>query len=64
MKRSDATLTDRFAQLVLLSLAFMLIIITAAQFAQAQVLYGSLVGRVEDPSGAILPGASITVLST
>ncbi|MDQ3686545.1 MAG: carboxypeptidase-like regulatory domain-containing protein, partial [Acidobacteriota bacterium] len=61
MERSDATLTDRFAQLVLLSLAFMLIITTAAQFARAQVLYGSLVGRVEDPSGAVLPGASITV---
>jgi len=61
MKRSDATLIDRFTQLVMLSLAFMLITITVAQFTQAQVLYGSLVGRVEDPSGAVLPGGSVTV---
>ncbi len=27
----------------------------------AQVLYGALVGRVEDPSGAIVPGAKITI---
>ena len=61
MKRSDATLIDRFTQLVMLSLAFMLITITVAQFTQAQVLYGSLVGRVEDPSGAVLPGGNVTV---
>ena len=29
--------------------------------AHAQVLYGSLVGRVEDPSGAVVPGAKIAV---
>jgi len=39
----------------------MLVTIIATQSAQAQVLYGSLVGRVEDPSGALLPGASVTV---
>ncbi len=61
MKRSDVTLTDKLAQLVLLSLAIMLVTIIATQSAQAQVLYGSLVGRVEDPSGALLPGASVTV---
>ncbi len=61
MKRSDVTLTDKLARLVLLSLALMLVTIIATQFAQAQVLYGSLVGRVEDPSGALLPGASVTV---
>jgi len=61
MKRNDVTLTDKLARLVLLSLALMLVTIIATQFAQAQVLYGSLVGRVEDPSGAVLPGASVTV---
>jgi hypothetical protein len=30
---------------------------------QAQVLYGSLIGRIEDPSGAIVPGAKITVVN-
>ncbi|MBL0155593.1 MAG: carboxypeptidase regulatory-like domain-containing protein [Bryobacterales bacterium] len=29
--------------------------------ASAQVLYGSIVGTVEDPTGAIVPGASITL---
>ncbi|MBA3439794.1 MAG: carboxypeptidase regulatory-like domain-containing protein, partial [Pyrinomonadaceae bacterium] len=63
MQRSDATLIDRFARVVLLSLSFMLVGITAVQFAQAQVLYGTLVGRVEDPSGAVLPGGSVTVIN-
>jgi hypothetical protein len=31
--------------------------------ANAQVLYGSIVGTVEDPSGAIIPGATITLVS-
>jgi Carboxypeptidase regulatory-like domain len=38
-----------------------LIMLSVSQLAQAQVLYGSLVGRVEDPSGAIVPGAKISV---
>ncbi|HEY3444316.1 MAG TPA: carboxypeptidase regulatory-like domain-containing protein [Paludibaculum sp.] len=29
--------------------------------ASAQVLYGSIVGTVEDPTGAVVPGASITL---
>lgn len=32
--------------------------------AGAQVLYGSVVGTVEDPSGAVLPGATITLTNT
>ena len=30
--------------------------------ASAQVLYGSIVGNVHDSSGAILPGATVTIL--
>ena len=29
----------------------------------AQVLYGSIVGNVEDSSGATLPGATVTITS-
>ncbi len=33
----------------------------APQRAEAQVLYGSIVGHVTDPSGAVVPGAKITI---
>jgi hypothetical protein len=42
-----------------LSLAVLLALV-APQRAEAQVLYGSLVGNVKDPSGAAVPKASIT----
>src|SRR5713101_1141672 len=34
---------------------------TFSQTANAQVLYGSVVGLVEDPSGGGVPGASVTI---
>jgi hypothetical protein len=40
-----------------LGIAFLLI----TQSTSAQVLYGSLVGEVSDPSRAVLPGATVTV---
>ncbi|MBL8241883.1 MAG: TonB-dependent receptor [Bryobacterales bacterium] len=36
----------------------------AALPSYSQVLYGSIVGTVEDPSGATIPGATITVTNT
>src|SRR5687768_11062869 len=45
----------------LLLLAFVCVL--ATQPARAQVLYGSLVGQVEDPSRAVLPGATVTVIN-
>ena len=47
----------RFATILLVSIAFA----TAAHPARAQVLYGVLTGGVEDPSRAVLPGATVTV---
>ena len=35
----------------------------AAIPAYGQVLYGSIVGTVEDPSGAVVPKATITVMN-
>ena len=32
--------------------------------AGAQVLYGSIVGTVEDPSGAVVPSATVTIVNT
>ena len=46
--------------------AFMACVITAVLVgvgrpASAQVLYGSIVGNVQDSSGAALPGATVTI---
>jgi len=38
-----------------------LLLCTAAAPSHAQVLYGSIVGTVEDPSGAVVPKAMITI---
>lgn len=43
-----------------LIICFLLLV---TQVAQGQVLYGTLVGRIEDQSGAVLPGARITVIN-
>ena len=37
------------------------VVLLAGQPAQAQVLYGSLIGEIADPSRAVLPGATVTV---
>ena len=42
-------------------LVFTAIFLTSTQVAPAQVLYGALVGGVEDSSRAIVPGATVTV---
>src|SRR5689334_12028735 len=34
--------------------------IGSANLAYGQVLYGSLVGNITDPNGAVVPGASVT----
>jgi outer membrane receptor protein involved in Fe transport len=41
-----------------------LLLLTAAIPSHAQVLYGSVVGTVEDPSGAVVPRATITIVNT
>jgi hypothetical protein len=41
-----------------------LLCILAANPAAAQVLYGSLVGTVQDPSGGAVPGASVSIRQT
>src|SRR5947209_6799523 len=43
------------------SLAAFLAAGTYSQTANAQVLYGSVVGLAEDPSGGGVPGASVTI---
>jgi hypothetical protein len=42
-------------------LCVMLLLAGVPQQAQGQVLYGSVVGTVEDPSGSVVPGASINL---
>ena len=41
--------------------AFLFLLCVASQPASAQVLYGSLVGTVEDPTGAVVPGATLSL---
>jgi len=45
-----------------LRVGFLLALLCAmfANSASAQVLYGSIVGTVNDPSGAAVPGATVT----
>jgi hypothetical protein len=38
-------------------------IILGATPARAQVLYGSIVGNVKDPQGAVIPGATVTIVN-
>jgi len=44
-----------------LTCAVLLVALLASAPANAQVLYGSIVGTVEDPTGAVVPGATITL---
>ena len=45
-------------------LAVLLTVGLAPSLANAQVLYGSLVGNVVDQNGAVLPGVSVTITNT
>jgi hypothetical protein len=44
-------------------LALLSVIATVVPTVSAQVLYGSLVGMVEDPSGAAVPGAETRIVN-
>ena len=58
------TQLHRPANRLALILALLLIALILPQTAECQVLYGSIVGTVEDPSGAVVPGAKITLTQT
>src|SRR5437773_4344066 len=42
-------------------LSLLVLGVVTSPVVQAQVLYGSLVGHVEDSSGASVPGATVTI---
>src|SRR5947208_261254 len=44
-------------------LAAALLLFGGARLSRAQVLYGSIVGTVEDPSGSVVPKATVTVVN-
>ena len=43
------------------SLLALLLFVLSTQAANAQVLYGSIVGTVQDSSGGVIPGATVTI---
>ena len=53
----------RFYQGATVLLVLAAFLVWMAQPAAAQVLYGSIVGSVEDQSGALVPNAAITLTS-
>jgi hypothetical protein len=55
--KSDSGRARRFLSRLVLGA----VVLLAGQPAQAQVLYGGLIGDVADPSRAVLPGATVTV---
>jgi carboxypeptidase family protein/TonB-dependent receptor-like protein len=60
MKRSNAGLIDYFIRHSLPILALVLVFFHTAI---GQVLYGTLIGRVEDQTGAVISGARVTVIN-
>src|SRR5262245_9936499 len=58
MKRSNISVTSYFFRFVGPTLA---VIFFLAMTVQSQVLYGALIGRVEDQTGARVAGARISV---
>ncbi len=53
--------TGRMVRFFGSALAVMLMALLTVNFADAQVLYGSLVGTVTDQAGAVVPGATVTI---
>jgi hypothetical protein len=54
----------RLQKYITRSVALFLFVAYGTPGARAQVLYGSIVGTVTDPSGAVVSGASVTATST
>ncbi|MDX2034271.1 MAG: TonB-dependent receptor [Blastocatellia bacterium] len=63
MRRHQRPTTKRIVAGAIWSLMAISLLTIMPQFAGAQVLYGSLVGRIEDPSGAVVPGARVSVVN-
>jgi len=51
----------RFQKVAVLLLGAILVMAMRPECANAQVLYGTVAGTIKDPSGAIVPGAAVTI---
>ena len=60
---SRRVLTPLLRSLAMAVLAILLVLAVPGVGA-AQTLYGTLVGNVKDPTGAVVPGATVTVVQT
>ena len=55
---------NRFVRSAILATLAFSIVVAIPTTGAAQVLYGTLVGNVQDPTGAVVPGATVTVIQT
>ncbi|TAM82748.1 MAG: hypothetical protein EPN47_08840 [Acidobacteria bacterium] len=55
---------SRFARSAILATIVFSVVLAIPITGAAQVLYGTLVGNVKDPTGAVVPGATVTVTQT
>ena len=58
------TKNNFFVSGAILAIAVLIVVLAVPGTSVAQVLYGTIVGNVKDPSGAAIPGATITVTET
>jgi hypothetical protein len=56
--------TPLFVRSLTVAVLAFLIVLAVPSVGTAQILYGTLVGNVKDPTGAVVPGATVTVVQT
>ena len=61
---NNGAMLSRILRSAILAALAISIVVAIPKPGAAQVLYGTLVGNVVDPTGAVVPGATVTVTQT